>query len=113
MKYFALLQLNFVLFSFSGVIAKFASRHSFLSAELLLLFSIEVAVLIIYAYFWQKLIKHFDISVAYANRGIVIILNLIWAYLIFNERITVTNILGCCVIISGIYFLHKDKKTAV
>lgn len=102
------LQLIFVLFSFIGVIAKTASQYDLFSKGFIKCYILELLLIIIYAYFWQKIIKNINLVVAYSNKGIVIIWNLLWSVLFFQENITINNIIGSIIIIFGIVLVTND-----
>jgi len=102
------LQLNFVLFSFIGVIAKTASQYDLFSMGFIKWFILELLLIIIYAYFWQQIIKNINLVVAYSNKGTVIVWNLLWAILFFQENININNIIGSVIIIFGIVLVTSD-----
>ncbi len=105
-----LLQLSILLLSFTGIIAKKASTMVFLSVEFLIYYSIELIIICIYAILWQIIIKKLALSVAYANKGTLIIWTFIWAFLFFQETITVNNIIGALLVIVGIVMVSKNAK---
>lgn len=111
------LQLIIVIYTLSGIAAKFASHYSLLSKDFIFVYCIEIGILGVYAILWQQAIKKFDLSVAYANRGVAIFWSLIWSTLIFKEPITKQNIIGVCVIFIGTYIVntsqpHKEREGA-
>lgn len=104
-----LLHALILLHSSAGIIAKTLSSHRLFSLSFLLLYALEVFVLLVYAFFWQKILKRFELSVAYANNGMYIVWTLVWATLFFGERIRLNNIIGAIVVISGIIVLFWRK----
>ena len=56
----------------------------------------------IYAFAWQKVIKKFSLSTAYANRSVYIIWTQVWAILIFRENLSLQNIIGMLVVFMGV-----------
>lgn len=104
-----LLHALILLHSSVGIIAKTLSSYRFLSTPFLLLYALEVIILVIYAFFWQKVLKRFELSVAYANNGMYIVWTLVWAALFFGEHIRLNNIIGALVVISGIVVLFWKK----
>lgn len=62
----------------------------------------------IYALFWQKNLKHFEVNVAYAHRSVYNIWSLLWAFLIFSEKITTGNIIGTILIIAGVLVIQSE-----
>lgn len=109
-KHIVLLQLAVVIYTFSGVMAKLASAHKDNLFLLLLFMGLEVVILGVYAIFWQQLIKHFDLTVAYANRAMAILWSLVWAALFFKEKITLKNMIGVLIVLVGILIMNGEKE---
>jgi len=107
---FIFLQVVFLIYSFSGIIAKKASQYQFLSYEFIKWYVIELIIIMIYAYLWQQAIKKSNIVTAYAGKGVVIIWMLIWSVLFFGESIKINNIIGAAIIIVGIGLVAMDDK---
>jgi small multidrug resistance pump len=61
----------------------------------------------IYAIAWQKVIKKFSLSTAYANRSVYLIWSQIWAVLIFHENLTVKNIIGLLIVLVGVMVVQR------
>ncbi len=70
-----------------------------------------IGVLIIYAIGWQQVIKHLPLSVAFANKPVVIIWGMIWGKTIFGEQITIVNIVGVFLIIVGIEVYSSRERS--
>lgn len=107
-----ILQAVIVIFTVSSVIAKLASGQSFLSTGFFLFYGLEILALGIYAILWQQMIKKFELSIAYANKAMGLVWTMIWAVLIFKEKITLTNIIGVILVILGIIVLNSEKPQA-
>lgn len=103
------LQVIIIVYTLSGICAKFASNNEFLSVNFILFYGLEIGVLGIYAVLWQQVLKKFDVSVAYANRSVALIWSLIWSVLLFGERITIKNIIGTIIVILGIVVVNLDE----
>lgn len=111
-KRFVLLHLSILLFSATGIFSKLVANsvnsygifhvNTFIFAGLML---INCAV---YALFWQQNLKYFDVNVAYAHRSVYNVWSLLWAVLIFSEKITVGNIIGTVLIIGGIWVIQSE-----
>lgn len=67
---------------------------------------LEVAVLGVYAILWQQLIKHFQLSIAYANKATTLLWSLVWSTLLFHEAVTPAKLIGVCMVIVGIIILN-------
>lgn len=110
-KKYLLLHLNILLFSFTGIFSKLASiqyRAHGLTAPLLYLFLfLMVANCGVYALAWQKAIKRFDLSTAYAHRSVYLIWSQIWAVLIFKESLSWNNLLGMLIVLAGVLVVQK------
>lgn len=96
------------LFTLSGIAAKFASRYEFMSLGFISCYGVEIVILGIYAILWQQIIKRIDLSIAYANRSVAIFWSMLWAYLLFQERISVGNILGVILIFIGTLVVNSS-----
>jgi drug/metabolite transporter (DMT)-like permease len=99
---------GFVVYSFLGVLSKLASSSENLSWFLVFV-GLQIICMGIYAINWQQVLKEFSLVTAMACKGVVVILSLIWAVIIFGERITIFNILGSIVIVLGIYVVSNKE----
>ena len=108
-KQIILIQMAVVLYTFSGIAGKMAARQEFLSLRFILLIGLELFILGCYAIVWQQIIKRFPLSLAYVNRATSVFWSLLWAFLIFQERISWKNILGIIVIFMGIMVVNSDE----
>lgn len=104
-----LLQMIIIVYTLSGICAKFAANNEVLSVKFICFYVLEILVLGIYAVLWQQVLKRFDISVAYANRSVALIWSLIWSVLLFGERITIQNVIGTIIVILGIVVVNLDE----
>ena len=103
----AFLQLTVCVYTLSGIAAKLASGFDFLSVGFILCYGGELLALGIYAVLWQQIIRRIDLSLAYANRAIAIFWSMLWARLIFQEEISLPNIIGIVLIILGIWVVNS------
>lgn len=108
-KNFMLLQMVFILYSIVTVVSKLASANEFASPRFMILYFIEVLILFIYAIIWQQVIKKFDLSVAYSNRGMIMFWTMIWSVILFHEKISLQNIIGVIIIFIGIVVVTKNE----
>lgn len=95
------LQLVIMFYTGSGIMAKLAAAQELFSLPFLLFYGAEIVILGIYAICWQQIIKRFELSVAYANRAMVLVWSLLWAVVIFHDRVTVRNLVGIALVIAG------------
>ena len=110
LKEIFILQIVIAIYTLSTVFAKFASGQEFMSFKFILYYALEMLILAVYAVVWQQLIKKFDISVAYANKAMGLLWSIVWAILIFNETITIKNVIGVVIVIIGTIIVNSDDK---
>ena len=103
------MQLIVMIYTLSGVASKFASGQNFLSKGFVLFYGIEICILGVYAILWQQMIKHFDLSIAYANRAMALLWSLLWAVIFFSEQISIKNVIGVIIVIVGIIIINNDN----
>lgn len=111
-----ILILQIMVFAYS-YISTFTKKVSALKAEYGL-FSIQVFLglagiflaLAVYAFFWQKVLKKVDLSIAYSNKAIGLLWTLLWAPGMFGEKITVRNVCGLLVIVLGVLVVTGDGQ---
>jgi small multidrug resistance pump len=59
---------------------------------------------------WQYALKYYSLSFAYPFRSLVNFVVLFFAYLLFNESITIANFVGLSIITIGVMVLARDKE---
>lgn len=104
------LHLLFVVYAFIALISKLAAQESFLSVNFIALYGLMIFALVIYTFFWQKILKIFPLSFAFSNRSIVILWASILGVIIFDESITIGNIIGGIIIVAGVYLMVSDYE---
>ena len=96
-----------LLYSCVGICTKMASMSEPLSWPYLLWFIGAVGILGAYAVLWQQVLRRVELSTAYMFKGTTLIFTMLIAALIFGESITVMNILGSVIIVTGITLLAR------
>lgn len=109
-KQIFLLHCVVLLYTTSGIFAKLASNEGFMSWGFILFYGAEICILGIYAILWQQIIKRVDLSLAYANRAIALLWSMLWAFLFFDEVITVKNIIGVIIVIIGTMIVNSEHE---
>lgn len=104
--YFALIGVNLV-YACTSICTKMASRQDMLSWPYLLWIAGAIGVMGVYALLWQQVIARMPLSTAYMFKGTSLIFGLLFAHLLFSEQITVYNIIGAAIIITGIALFSK------
>ncbi len=95
---------------FSKISSNIMVEKGVFSIDFILSIATMFFLLAIYALFWQKILKKTNLSYAYINKATQLIWSLLWAVLIFNERITIFNIIGTFIVLIGIYLVNSDEK---
>lgn len=104
--------LHFILmfYSIGGIFSKQAAASPFLSVPFLGNYMAVLAILVVYAFFWQKILKKLPLTVAMANKSVTVIWGIIFGYAFFHENITLCNIIGAVIIIVGICLIVSGDK---
>ncbi len=104
-----ILQAIIFVYSVNSIAAKLASGQEAFSGLFLLYCGLEVLVLGIYAILWQQAIKHFDISVAYANKAMVLLWGLLWGVVFFGDRVSAGKLAGIAMVIAGVILINRGE----
>ena len=64
----------------------------------------------LYAVIWQQVIKHIDLTVAFANKGITVVWGLLIGKVFFGEEITIKKLIGVIILIVGIIIVVSEEK---
>ena len=103
----ALLLVN-LLFSTVSIAVKYTSMQQLLSTPYILGVIAVIAMLGTYAIVWQQILKRVDMTLAYMFKATGIIYVLLYSVFLFGETITVWNIIGATIIITGIILFVKS-----
>lgn len=109
-KNFIYLHILLLIYSFTGVFSKLASSEHFLSIKFLLLYGLVIIVLIIYALFWQQILKKMTLTTAYANKSITMVWSMLWGCIFYQEKINLNMAIGALLVFIGIYFVVTDHE---
>ncbi len=101
------LQAVVVVYTFAGIIGKIAAGQN--DITFFLLYFAELAVLFVYAILWQQMIRRFELSVAYANRAAALAWSLLWAVLVFGEKVTLQKAAGVALVLAGMAIVNGKR----
>ena len=104
--FLVLIGVNLV-YACTSIFTKMASRQNMLSEPYLLWVVGTVGVMGVYAILWQQVIKRMPISTAYMFKGMSLVFVLLISALLFGEAISVSNLIGSAIIITGIVLYAK------
>ena len=114
LKYFIALHLCILVFSIIEVLGKFAAiaykEEGLQSIRLYVCIILMLFVCVFYAFCWQKIIKHFELHIAYANRSMYLVWSQLWAVFIFSEHVTPKNLLGMFIVMFGVIVVSLGGK---
>lgn len=102
---YVLLNVLLCIYSVGSIFAKLASEYKVGTMNFFLYYGLMLFILVIYAVFWQQIIKKISITTACANKAVTVIWGMLFGSLFFKESIDVSNILGALLIIVGVYFV--------
>lgn len=105
-----ILQVVFLIYSMSSLVAKFASGNDVMSVKFVLFYGLELVILGVYAILWQQVIKKFELSVAYANKAICLLWALVWSIVIFHDDLKWNQVVGILIVMAGIVILNSEPK---
>lgn len=95
-------------YSLSAVCSKMAAGFDFLSTGFILYYGLVLVILVVYALLWQQVLRRMPLTVAFANKAVVIIWGIVWGMLLFGETLRPGMIIGAIIIIAGIYLVVTD-----
>lgn len=104
--YLSLIGIN-ILYACTAIFTKSASLHPFMSSSYILWIIGAIGIMGFYALLWQQILKRIPISDAYMFKGTSLIFILLISALLFNESISITNVIGAIIIIVGITLYAK------
>lgn len=105
------LHLLLLFYACGSMFSKRAAEKPFLSVGYIGDYLIVLLILMVYAFFWQKVLKRISLNVAMANKAATVVWGIVLGALFFGEQITVYNVLGAIVIIIGIIVVvNADKE---
>lgn len=111
-KILSLLKLHLlvIVYSLSTVFSKLAGQEEFLSVRFIAFAFLLFLCLGIYAFFWQKVLSDFNLSVAYANRAADLLWGIILGTVFFNEGISFTKIISVMLVFCGIILVVSSDN---
>lgn len=106
-KWLFILQAIVVIYSLSSVFSKLASSYELFSFKFFVFYGCMFLMMMIYAIGWQQVIKYVPLITAYANKAISVVWGIIFGFVIFNEHISIKQIIGAAIVIVGIICYSK------
>ena len=105
------LQLLLLCYALSTVMQKLAAAQEFMSLRFLLCAAGMFLFLGIYALGWQQVLKRLPLTVAYATaKAVVFLWMLLFGALLFHERVSPRQLLGCALLMAGVVLFALSEK---
>lgn len=110
-RVFLALQLLLLCYALSTVMQKLAAQQEFMSLRFLLCAAGMFLFLGVYALGWQQVLKRLPLTVAYAtSKAVVFLWMLVFGALLFHERVSVRQLLGCALLMAGVVLFALAEK---
>lgn len=87
-----------------------AASYDFLTKGFIVYYGLVLVILAVYALLWQQILKRMPLTVAFANKAVVIIWGIVWGMVLFGESLTPGMVVGSVVIIAGIVLVVSDDE---
>lgn len=97
-----LLTVSFLIYSATGIFTKLASMQDPMGVAWLQYLAMAFVALGTYAVLWQFILGRVALSQAFLFKSTTVLFSLCFAYFLFDERISLQNIVGAFLIIVGI-----------
>ncbi len=109
-KDYLFLYAAFAIFSLNSIMSKLASGYPLLSLPFLFFYGASIGILLVYAVIWQKVLKRFELTVAYSNKPVVTLLEMVWGVVLFRDPLTWNMFLGAAIILLGIWLVAVSHE---
>lgn len=105
------LHLLLLFYSLSSVLSKLAAGESFMSLRFCLCYGGMIVIQALYALGWQQILKRLPLTVAFANKAVTLVWSMVFGALLFGERISAKQLMGCALAVAGVVlFVQPDKE---
>lgn len=99
----------FGIYSSSSIAMKLGSSEPFLSLPFFCFYLVAIIILSIYAIMWQMILKSNPLNVAFLCKSSTVIFTTLYGIWLFDEQLSVQNICGILLVVSGIIALFWKK----
>ena len=98
------------LYSLTAVCAKVAAGMEFFSFKWILVYGLQILILGVYAILWQQILKKMPLNFAYANKALSLVWGMLFGLVLFDEEITIFNIIGAVIVLCGVLFMVTSNE---
>lgn len=99
----------FFVFSLAVLSMKYASTFPYASVQFLKYYILCLFLLVVYAFFWQRVLAISPLTRAYSWRSVVFVWVFLFSVLFFEETLTWKNLVGTFLIIMGCIVVNRDE----
>lgn len=107
------LHITFFIYSLASVFSKKAGSQDMFSLEFVCFYGMVLFILMLYALLWQQNLKRLPLVTAYANKAVTVIWGLIWGILLWDEKVSLNNVIGALIIMAGVVVIAAEEKEEV
>lgn len=107
------LHITFFIYSLASVFSKKAGSQDMFSLEFICFYGMVLFILMLYALLWQQNLKRLPLVTAYANKAVTVIWGLIWGILLWDEKVSLNNVIGALIIMAGVVVIAAEEKEEV
>lgn len=104
------LHIVLLIYTIGSIFGKIAASYDFLSVGFCFFYSMVLLISVVYALFWQKVLKKLPLIMAYANKAVTVIWGLVWGFVFFGESISIGNVVGAAIIVLGVYVVVTGEE---
>ena len=116
-KYFSLILLSVAFQSLGGIFGKYAaltlSSSSLIGVLTNIFYILSLGCFVLQAIVWQQALFHFPLSIAYPFMGLTNFIVLFSSAILFQEGITLANIIGLILIVWGIALFSYEIEHSI
>lgn len=105
---YGLLLAAMLVYSCSSLCIKISANYPMASLPFLLWYGGSIGILVVYAVLWQIVLKHVELSRAYAVKPLTLLLSVVWGIVLFQEEITGKQVIALAIILLGIRMVVSE-----
>ena len=98
------------LYALSSICSKHASGLEFFSFKWMIVYGLQIFILGCYALLWQQVLKRMPLNFAFANKSVTLVWGMIFGVILFDEKLTVLNIVGAAIVLIGVIFMVTENS---
>lgn len=107
------MHITFLVYSLASVFSKKAGTEEAFSIKFIIFYGLVLFILMLYALLWQQNLKHLGLVTAYANKAVTVIWGMVWGILLWQEKVSLNNIIGAAIIMFGVCVIAAEEKEKV